>query len=200
MYYLVGSDELETHFRVIKIDRRVERPKNLEQILREDPIVYSKDDMAEMLAMIHDGNKHVGGIVKIATAYGLVGFVKFLDCFYFTLITQRKLVGSVGANEIYAVKATEIFPVKPPDGPDDTTLTKFWRKLNKKINQSSAELAESRYMVLFQLIDMSKDFFFSYTYDLTHSLQHNFIMSSKKSYPPPPTQEIFEWNYHQTGL
>ena len=55
-------------------------------------------------------------------------------------------------------------------------------------------------MGLFQFVDLTKDFYFSYTYDLTHSLQHNFIMSTekKKSYPPYPPQEMFEWNYFQT--
>jgi hypothetical protein len=53
------------------------------------------------------------------------------------------------------------------------------KELNKKLNQTSAEIAESRYMGLFQFVDITKDFYFSYSYDLTHSLQHNFIMSEK---------------------
>ena len=55
-------------------------------------------------------------------------------------------------------------------------------------------------MGLFQFVDMTKDFYFSYSYDLTHSLQHNFIMSGdgKKSFPSSPSQEMFEWNHFQT--
>lgn len=33
-------------------------------------------------------------------------------------------------------------------------------------------------MGLFQFIDLTKDFFFSYGYDLTNSLQYNFIMNN----------------------
>jgi len=40
--YLVGYDVGETIFRVLKVDRRVEKPKALSQILSEDPVVYSK--------------------------------------------------------------------------------------------------------------------------------------------------------------
>jgi hypothetical protein len=154
--------------------------------------------MLDLLAMINDGNRASGGLVKMMTACGLIGFVKFLDCYYINLITQRKLVGSIGSNDIYGVKATEVFPIKARDDSDSNSFRKMWSKLNKKINQTSADIAESRYMGLFQFIDMSKDFFFSYTYDITRSLQHNYIMCKRRAYPPPPSQEIFEWNYYQT--
>ena len=197
-YYLVGYDSQETAFRLLKIDRRVEKPKSLEEILTEDPSIYTKEDLAEVLEMINEGNKSAGGLKKLFNAYGLVGFVKFLDCYYFTLITQKKKVGCIGANFIYSIKATEIFAVKPRDEPDLNAFRHIWRKLNKKLNQTSKEVAESRYMGLYQFVDVTKDFYFSYSYDLTHSLQHNFIMSEKKCFPPPPSQEMFEWNHYQT--
>lgn len=197
-YYLVGFDGQESSFRVLIIDRRIEKPRYLEEILREDPSIYSKEDLAEMLEMINEGNKSSGGLRKLANACGLVGFVKFLDCYYFTLITQKRKVGCIGANFIYSIKATETFAVKPRDEPDNNAFRHLWRKLNKKLNQTSSEIAESRYMGLFQFVDVTKDFYFSYSYDLTHSLQHNFIMSEKKSYPPAPAQEMFEWNHFQT--
>lgn len=199
MYYLVGFDRLETQFRVLKIDRRVEKPRSLLEILREDPCVYTREQITDMIRMINEGHTTSGGMKKIFTAVGLVGFVKFLDCYYFTLIKEHKLVGRIGANNIYTVKATETFAVKPSDSHDEGAFSRMWRTINKKLNQTTAEVEESRYMSLFQQVDMSKDFYFSYTYDLTHYLQHNFIMSKQKSYPPPPTQEIFEWNNYQIG-
>lgn len=54
-YYLVGYDSEETSFRVLKIDRRIVRPKTLNEILLEDPCVYSKEDLAEMLEMVNEG-------------------------------------------------------------------------------------------------------------------------------------------------
>lgn len=136
----------------------------------------------------------------MTNACGLVGFVKFLGCYYFTLITQKKKVGCLGANFIYSIKSTETFAVRPREVLENSAFRQIWKKLNKKLNQTASEIAESRYMGLFQFVDMTKDFYFSYSYDLTHSLQHNFIMSGegKKSFPSFPAQEMFEWNHFQT--
>lgn len=208
-FYLVGFDNLETMFRLLKINRLIQKPKSLAEIVREDDLVYSASDIAEILKMIDEGNKSSGGLVKICSAVGLVGFVKFVDCFYFTLITQRKEVGCIAGNFIYSIKATEMFPVRPRDEPESNAFRSLWKKLNKKLSQSSAEIAESRYMGLFQFIDMTKDFFFSYTYDLTHSLQHNYMhaatsknrqrnhVNEADDLPPTTPQEIFQWNYYQ---
>ncbi|KAJ1442963.1 SacI homology domain-containing protein [Ochromonadaceae sp. CCMP2298] len=211
-YYLVGFNQQETQFRVLKINRQIAKPKELEEIVREDHLVYNSSEIAEVLQMIDEGNKSTGGLVKMCTAFGLVGFVKFLDCFYFTLITQRKEVGCIAGNYIYSIRATEMFPIRAPDEPDSSTFRSIWKKLNKKLSQSSAEVAESRYMGLFQFVDLTKDFFFSYTYDLTHSLQHNHVHSAavragllqtastgetSNLVPPLEPQDMFEWNNFQ---
>lgn len=186
-YYLVGCDAVETYFRVLKLNRTIIKPKSLDEILMEDPLVYNKDELGFMLEMIHEGNKTTGGLVRTTIAYGLVGFVKFLDCYYFTLVTQRKKVGCVGSNFIYSIKAAEVFAIRPrEDTSGELSIMKIWKTVNRKLNKTNTDQAESRYMGLFQFIDISKDFFFSYTYDLTHSLQHNFLMSSSNAYPPPP--------------
>jgi hypothetical protein len=199
---LVGFDALETQFRLLKINRTRDKAKELSEIVREDPAVYSKTDIGNILAMISEGNRACGGLVKVCTGYGLVGFVKFLDCYYFTMITQRKEVGCIGGNFVYTIKATEMFTVKQPDQSTSNIFSKIWSKVNKKINQTSSEIAESRYMDLFQFVDMTKDFFFSYTYDLTHSLQHNYVttknMANIELADLTRSEEIFEWNYYQT--
>jgi hypothetical protein len=169
---------METMFRLLKINRLIRYPRELSEIVREDGLVYSESDIAEILKMIDEGNKTSGGLVKICTACGMVGFVKFLDCFYLALITQKKEVGCIAGNFIYSIKATEMFPVRPRDEPETNVFRSLWKKVNKKLSQTSSEIAESRYMGLFQFVDMTKDFFFSYTYDLTHSLQHNYMHAS----------------------
>lgn len=202
MYYLVGFDMLETDFRMLKINRTRSTAQDLSEIVYEDPLSYTRSEVGEILEMVNEGNRASGGLVKVCTAYGLVGFVKFLDCFYFTLITQRKEVGCIGGNFIYTIKATEMFSVKQPDSGNKNMFTKIWNKVNKKINQTSAEIAESRYMGLFQFVDMTKDFFFSYSYDLTHSMQRNYIVSMNRANlnfaELTKSQEIFEWNHFQT--
>ena len=199
-FYLVGFDEDETTFRVLKIDRRLEKPASLSEILHEDSMIYNKTELHTMLQMINEGNKTSGGLIKVTAACGLVGFVKFLDCYYLNLITQKKFVGMIGANYIYAIKENSLFPIKPKTDQEGNALAMVWNKLNKrlKINVTSLEVAESRYMGLFQFVDITKDFYFSYTYDLTQSLQHNYIMGNLKTFPPPPPQECYEWNHYLT--
>ncbi len=47
-YYLAGSDALETMVRVIKLDRRIEKPTMLQEIISEDPLIYSKREFYEI--------------------------------------------------------------------------------------------------------------------------------------------------------
>jgi hypothetical protein len=54
-YFLVGFDSQETFFRVLKMDRKIIRPNSLQEILVEDPSVYTKEDLAEMLEMVNEG-------------------------------------------------------------------------------------------------------------------------------------------------
>ncbi len=70
-----------------------------------------------MLDMIHEGNRVTridrkpgegpsggGGLKPIVKAYGVVGVIRFLDCYYLTLITRRAKVGGVGDHGIYTIK------------------------------------------------------------------------------------------------
>ena len=195
-YYLVGSDAREKYYKVLKLDRCAVNPKSLDDVLLEDVNIYEKDEMSSMLSMINEGNKTSGGLTQVTIAYGLVGFVRFLDCYYFTLITQRKKVGSIGNNDIYAIKSAEVFAIRPREQME-FSLKNVWNNMKGKINRATVDTAESRYLGLFQFIDISKDFFFSYTYDLTHTLQFNFNVADK-SFPPPPSEELFEWSRHQS--
>jgi hypothetical protein len=88
-----------------------------------------------------------------------------------------------------------MFPIKPKEEPESNTFRTLWKKLNKKLSQTASEIAESRYMGLFQFVDMTKDFFFSYTYDLTHSLQNNYVKCESQNVGIP--LEMFEWNHYQ---
>ncbi|CAM9094825.1 unnamed protein product [Laminaria digitata] len=209
-FYLTASDKRETQYRVLKIDRRVVNPVSLADICQEDPVVYTPIDMIEMLDMINEGNRTVGGLRMTAKGYGIVGFAKFLDCYYLNFITQRRLVGAIGGNLIYAIKSTEMFAVKPADaasgtlsssaahGSDSNAFVSTLAKVNRRLNPTPRETAEAKYLGLFQFIDLTKDFFYSYTYDLTNSLQHNMTAATSKTFPPPPFKDMYAWNFHQT--
>jgi hypothetical protein len=44
-----------------------------------------------------------GGLKKLFVAYGIFGFVRFLDCFYMALIMKRRLVGMIAGHNVYQV-------------------------------------------------------------------------------------------------
>lgn len=187
MYYLIGSDRDEKQYKVLKLNRCVPKPERLADVLSEDKNIYTKPQLSDMLHMINEGNKNSGGLTRVGEIFGLVGFVKFLDCYYFTVITARKKVGCIAHNDIYAIKSTEVYALLPRERMD-FSLTNVWNKMTRKINRVAVDNAEVKYLGLFQFIDLSKDFFFSYTYDLTHSLQHNYTSGNNKVFPQPPCQ------------
>ena len=155
-FYLVGSNNTQTSFRVLKIDRQ--DPKNLH--ISDDKTIYTNREIRNLLTMIDVGNRSkigqkIGsGLTKTVSAFGLAGFVRFLEGYYVVLITKRRKVGLIGHHTIYKIEDTSMIYI-----PHDTVR--------------EAHSDEQRYLRMFQSIDLSSNFYFSYSYDLTHTLQHN---------------------------
>lgn len=155
-YFLVGSNHAETKHRVLKIDRT--EPKDL--VVIDDRHVYSQQEIQELLSRLDMGNrtkmgqKGLSGLSKIVSAFGIVGFVRFLEGYYIVFITKRRKVADIGGHSIYKI--------------EDTT--------NVYIPNDSVRIAhpdEAKYVKIFQSVDLSSNFYFSYSYDLTHSHQFN---------------------------
>jgi phosphatidylinositol 3,5-bisphosphate 5-phosphatase len=118
-YYLIGCNKENTEYRVLKMDRTlIEREGTaLTDFLVEDPNLYTQAEIKSMLEMLNAGNRvttradgrsadrpNAGGLKAIVKAYGILGFIRFLDCYYLTLITRRSKVGDIGGNAIYTIK------------------------------------------------------------------------------------------------
>ena len=155
-YYVVGSNNTQNRFRVLKIDRTDPRGLNIS----DDTTVYSSKEIRDLLTMIDDGNRSkVGqkmgsGLARTVSAFGIAGFVKFLEGYYIILITKRRKVGLIGHHTIYKIEDTVMISI-----PHESV----------KDNHSD----EQRYLKMFQANDLSSNFYFSYSYDLTNTLQHN---------------------------
>eukprot|EP01126_Amoeba_proteus_P043848 TRINITY_DN4835_c0_g1_i6.p1 TRINITY_DN4835_c0_g1~~TRINITY_DN4835_c0_g1_i6.p1 ORF type:complete len:256 (-),score=27.53 TRINITY_DN4835_c0_g1_i6:49-816(-) len=148
--YVVGGNKADTHFKILQIDRTT-----TDLTLRVENFTYDKQDLKDLLRMIEDGNIRSGGMRELVTnAVALLGFVRFLNGYYLYLIISAQQVGSVGRHKIYTI--TDVSYIYLP-------ATKPQQYPNE----------EERYKGLFFGLDLTKDFYFSYTYDLTRTLQHN---------------------------
>lgn len=113
-YYLIGCNKENTEYRVLKMDRTlIDREGTaLSDFVVEDPNLYTQVEIKGMLEMLNAGNRvtrsdgrpNAGGLKPIVKAYGILGFIRFLDCYYLTLITRRSKVGDIGGNAIYTIK------------------------------------------------------------------------------------------------
>ncbi|XP_042795494.1 polyphosphoinositide phosphatase isoform X7 [Panthera leo] len=172
-YFLVGSNHAETKYRVLKIDRT--EPKDL--VIIDDRIsgfsnmlvatvwnpfshVYTQQEVRELLGRLDLGNrtkmgqKGSSGLFRAVSAFGVVGFVRFLEGYYIVLITKRRKMADIGGHAIYKVEDTNMIYI-----PNDSV----------RITHPD----EARYLRIFQNVDLSSNFYFSYSYDLSHSLQYN---------------------------
>ncbi|XVE97833.1 hypothetical protein REPUB_Repub03eG0052700 [Reevesia pubescens] len=152
-FYMIGRDKSRTYWRVLKIDRRDPSELNI----REDSTTYTESECSELLRRIHEGNKSTGGLKFVTTCYGIVGFIKFLGPYYMLLITKRRQIGAICGHNVYAVSRSEMIPL-----------------LNSTLDSSIADANnENRYKKLLCTVDLTKDFFFSYSYHVMCSLQKN---------------------------
>lgn len=75
-YYLVGSNNTQTRFRVLKIDRT--EPRDLD--IYDDKVEYSAEEIRDLVSMIESGNRKAGasGITRYISAFGIVGEIHLM--------------------------------------------------------------------------------------------------------------------------
>lgn len=175
--YIVGSNNRETMFRVVEID--ITQPFSETLSMIEDNVFFTRNEIMKVLSGLEETSE--GGLTKVLTALGLLGFIRFTQNWYLVVITKKSAVSILGGHYLYHIDATELIPVcnnyKKPDRNSE----------------------ETRYLQTFSNLDLSKTFYYSYTYDLTNSLQTNFINSKTQSLAPDDHinsgyNEMFVWN------
>lgn len=151
-YYLVGSNNTQTAFKVLKIDRTENDLK-----LVDDRVEYTYQEIRDLISRIDNGNKtktNPSGVSKCVSSFGLLGFVRFLHGYYLVLIIKRRKVASIGYHTIYKVEDTKLIyiPNKQP---------------TQLVNQ------EIKYVRAFSNINLTSNFYYSYSYDISHTLQYH---------------------------
>ncbi|XP_051139563.1 phosphatidylinositol-3-phosphatase SAC1 isoform X1 [Andrographis paniculata] len=170
-YYLIGSDRNKQFFRVLKIDRM--EPSDLN--ISEDPVVYPPQEVKSLLQRIAEGNRATGGLNFVAKVYGIAGCIKFLESYYLILVTKRRQIGSICGHAIYCIDESQIITIPHVSVQTDVAHSKN----------------ELRYKKLLSSVDLTKDFFYSYTYPIMQSLQKNVLSSGEEGMP---YDNIFVWN------
>lgn len=169
-FYIVASNTSDSRHKIIKIDRTSQDTVDVV----EDEATYTGKEMSAMLKMIDDGNKACGGLGKAKVVFGIIGFVKFTAGWYMIIITKRSVVALLGGHYIYHCEETEMVPVC------------FTHKIEKPTE-------EQRLINIFKQVDLSKNFYFSYTYDLTSTLQRNLTQLAHAS---RLFNDRFAWNHY----
>lgn len=140
----MGSNNRESRFRLLTIDRT--RHDSL--VIDENPNEFNALEIRRFLSTLS------GSSPKVISAYGVLGFVRFLEGYYLILVTKRKCCAFIGMHLIYTIKDTVMVRV------NETFL-------------KAPHPFEERYKRMFQNIDLRSNFYFSYSYDLTRTLQYN---------------------------
>ncbi|XP_057307626.1 polyphosphoinositide phosphatase-like [Hydractinia symbiolongicarpus] len=159
-FYLVGSNNSQTRFRILKIDRT--EPTEINII--DDKVEYNNWEIRDVLHRIDVGNRPKSakydkgsvGLVHRGSAFGILGFVRFLEGYYVVLISKRRRVALIGGHTIYKVDDVDVIPIA-----------------NEQAKAKMGNPDETRYLRIFMNVDLSSNFYFSYSYDLTRTLQYN---------------------------
>lgn len=174
--YIIGSNAKESLFRIIEITDNKDSNSSL-TILEDKSYFYTRKDMMELIQGLHDSIE--GGIHKVALASGLLGFIKFTKGNYLSVITKCSQVAVIGGHFIYHVDETKLIP------------------LDFRYRRPEKYSDEEKLLSIFKYLDLGKTFYFSYTYDITNSLQTNFLRhkaAAKNHHKLPEGRSNFEHN------
>ncbi|CAN8259399.1 unnamed protein product [Cochlearia groenlandica] len=174
-FYMIGRDKHRTFWKVLKLDRT--DPKELN--MYEDSTAYTESECYETLRRIHEGNRSSGGLKFVTTCYGIIGFIRFLEPYYMLIITKRRKLGEICGHTVYGVAKSKIVTI-----PHSSVLSNVAYSKDEK-----------SYKRLLCTVDLTKDFFFSYSYHIMHSLQRNL---SNNAEGHTYYESMFVWNEYLT--
>eukprot|EP00834_Sanchytrium_tribonematis_P006839 NODE_546_length_6213_cov_1.440301.p1 type:complete len:760 gc:universal NODE_546_length_6213_cov_1.440301:3536-1257(-) len=113
--------------------------------------------------------------IKSKAFHGILGFIRFTKGYYMILITSVIPVAIIGQHYIYHIQDTQVISLSSTEGDYD----------------------ENRYLSIFNDVNLNKNFYFSYSYNLSNTLQFNILNAHDSAYYPPVSKtwnSMFVWN------
>uniref|UniRef100_A0A1I8I751 SAC domain-containing protein n=1 Tax=Macrostomum lignano TaxID=282301 RepID=A0A1I8I751_9PLAT len=163
-YYVIGSDQAQTYFRLFKLSRT---DKAEELNLFEDSYEYSlcfcavqnAQSVATDQARQQQQQQQKASPLpeKCINACGILGFVRFTEGYYLALVTRASVAAQLCEHTVHRIEEARLVCLHPSGRP-----------------QSSEE---QRYVRQFGQVDLASNFYYCRSYDLMHTVQHNFTAS-----------------------
>ncbi|PIA17886.1 hypothetical protein COEREDRAFT_40225, partial [Coemansia reversa NRRL 1564] len=164
--YIVGSNESEGYYRVLRISRTT---NDLKRMVEDDGVSHSRESIRQLVTSIQAS----GMKLVVAGVCAILGFVRFTKGYYISLVTGRRPVALLGGHYVYHVEDTRLLSITyRPERSD----------------------VEEQCIARFRNVDLTKNFYYSHTYDITHTLQRNVCMW--RNCNQRSNGQIKEWRYH----
>lgn len=167
-FFLIGYNDISEIYQILEINRPVmSAEENVS--LRQDPQMYTKDTLATQMTLL---KQHYAGIELIASGIPcLWGFVKLLESHYLIYVTKKRRVANILGHDVFTIEKTQLLAI------------------TYKARSTPEEI---KYKAILTAMDLTKNFYFSYSYDLTRSYQR--LTTDPKASDHVVCQDMFTWN------
>ena len=195
-YYVVAKTKSRSVSQLLHIDR-VKSAKTGDLVCHFEPAGLCTEDELYLRLPRHDHHFEF-----VTTAQLIVGFPQFTSAHYMYVVTESKRVGVLKGRGVYGIKKTELLPIAPPECNERSDSTGTGVGSNTSVTGNHVE--ERRMRGLFLNIDLTDEFYFSYAYDLTNTLEVNMLRGAGGTHSKNLTEpkhvlrsnEYFVWNLH----
>ena len=175
-FYFIGTHELKKTFCLFTFNKLNMSEPNSQNFTFNDLIMeYSEKTLEQFEELNNNLSKDISTNLRyLLEAKGIYGFFTLTFGYYAILITEISKVGKVGSHIINRIDKIRILPLFV-------------------INDDQNSDTETKYLNMFKDFMLCGQTYFSYTYDVTKSIQRNFIEYSKDTYSKPNSNEFY-WN------
>lgn len=163
---VVGLCSESKRFVILEIKRTVgQLQSNPEMSLH--PISYTSKEVDQLTTQLKC-------IRIISDAYSIYGFIRLVESFYMIVVTKATCIATLYGHNLYTISDTNVVPI------------------TYKVRNT---MEETKYKSILQNLNLSNsEFYFSYTLDLTSSLQKNMLSNSMPSFKDDQ-KNMYIWNY-----